>query len=203
MHLSGFDVYRTFLAMKQHFINPKFDFFKYDGKINAKQSTYQARNDFYFFERLGATLTAVEVKEYLLSNFIYAEQPSKVWIGDIKRNGKSNWTKWQKANQSLTYNFKQELNTIAETLEARGYAFNDLFTCNGGHPPLLRLYIRKQINLETLIILDMVLKFMLPWDKQMDDPLWSALSLKIKKYKPFLSIPVSKYKELIKQEFVK
>lgn len=49
----------------------------------------------------------------------------------------------------------------------------------------------------------MVLKFMLPWDKQMDDPLWSALSLKIKKYKPFLSIPVSKYKELIKQEFVK
>ena len=103
----------------------------------------------------------------------------------------------------MTYNFKQELNTIAETLEARGYAFNDLFTCNGGHPPLLRLYIRKQISLETLIILDMVLKFMLPWDKQMDDPLWSALSLKIKKYKPFLSIPVSKYKELIKQEFVK
>ena len=145
MHLSGFDVYRTFLAMKQHFINPKFDFFKYDGKINAKESTYTARNDFYFFESLARKLTAVEVKEYLLSNFIYADQPSKVWIGDIKRNGASNWNAWQKANKALTYNFQQDLNNIAEVMEARDYAFNDLFACKGGHPPLLRLYIRKQI----------------------------------------------------------
>lgn len=189
--------------MKQHFSTEKFDFFKYDGKVNAKQSTYETRNDFYFFESLGRKLTAIEVKEYLLSNFVYSDSPSKVWIGDIKRNGKDNWSKWQKANQSLTYNFQQDLNTIAEVMEARNYAFNDLFACKGGHPPLLRLYIRKQITLETLIILDMVLKFVLSWDKRMDDPLWSALSLKIRKYKPFLSLPVSKFKELIKQEFVK
>ena len=84
----GFVVYRTFLAMKQHFSNPKYDFFMYDGKVNAKESTYQARNDFYFFESLAKKLTPIEVKEYLLSNFVYSENPSKVWIGEIKRNGK-------------------------------------------------------------------------------------------------------------------
>ena len=48
--------------MKQHFSNPKFDFFQYDGKINAKESTYQQRSDFYFFETLARKLDAQEVK---------------------------------------------------------------------------------------------------------------------------------------------
>ena len=59
----------------------------------------------------------------------------------------------------------------------------------------------KEIELETIVILDMVLKFMLVWDKRMDDPLWSALSLKIKKYKPFMSVPVKDYKKLMKDSF--
>ena len=197
----GFDVYRTFLAMKQHFSNPKYDFFLYDGKVNAKESTYQARNDFYFFESLAKKLTPLEVKEYLLSNFVYAENPSKVWIGNIKRSGKDKWIAWQKQNQNLRYNFQQDLNTIVSLMDSRKLSFNDIFSCEGGHPWLLRLYIKKEINLESLIILDMVLKFMLVWDKTMDDPLWSALSLKIKKYKPFMSIPVKDYKDLMKSTF--
>ena len=197
----GFDVYRTFLAMKQHFSNPKYDFFMYDGKVNAKESTYQARNDFYFFESLAKKLTPIEVKEYLLSNFVYADDPSKVWIGNIKRTGKDKWIAWQKQNQNHRYNFQQDLNTIVSLMDSRKLSFNDIFSCEGGHPWLLRLYIKKEINLESLIILDMVLKFMLVWDKTMDDPLWSALSLKIKKYKPFMSIPVKDYKDLMKSTF--
>ena len=201
MVFHGFDVYRTFLAMKQHFANPKYDFFKYDGKVNAKESTYQQRNDFYFFESLARKLTPIEVKEYLLSNFVYADNPSKVWIGNIKRTGKDNWVKWQKQNQNLSYNFTQDLNKLVALTETRGYSFNDLFDCSFGHPPLLRLYIKKELSLETVIILDMVLGFVLRWDQRLEDPLWSALSLKIKKYKPFMSIPVKDYKQLLKDTF--
>ncbi|QIN96800.1 loader of DNA helicase [Synechococcus phage S-N03] len=202
MVFHGFDVYRTFLAMKQHFSNEKYDFFKYDGKVNAKESTYQQRNDFYFFESLARKLTPIEVKEYLLSNFVYASDPSKVWIGNIKRSGKDNWVRWQKQNQNLSYNFTQDLNKLISLMEQRGYSFNDLFKCDHGHPPLLRLYIKKELSLETIIILDMVLGFMLRWDQRMDDPLWSSLSLKIKKYKPFMSIPVKDYKKLMKDTFI-
>ena len=198
----GFDVYRTFLAMKQHFSNEKYDFFKYDGKVNAKESTYQQRNDFYFFESLAKKLTPIEIKEYLLSSFVYADDPSKVWIGEIKRNGKEKWVAWQKQNQNLSYNFQQDLNTIASLMEAKGYSFNDIFMCKGSHPHLLKMYIRGEVRLETVILLDMVLHFMLHWDQRLEDPLWTKLSLKIKKYKPFLSIPVSDYKQMLKERFL-
>jgi hypothetical protein len=47
----------------------------------------------------------------------------------------------------------------------------------------------------------MILGFMKDWDNQLTDPLWEGLSFKIKKYKPFLSINTSKYRELMKQRF--
>ena len=200
-HLAGFDVYRSYLAMKQHFSKPSFDFFKYEGRVNVKEATYQKRNDFYFFETLARKLDAVEIQEYLLASFVCSDNPGKVWIGDIKRNGKENWMHWQKQMQSLSYNFDTDTTAIQNYLERSGGTFNDLFSTNDGHPALLRLYIRGEVSLESLMILDMVLGFMLSWDSKMTDPLWNAVSLKIKKYKPFVSIPVSKFKERLKVKF--
>ena len=109
---------------------------------------------------------------------------------------------WQKQMSALSYNFSKETSNILNALERSGSAFNDLFTCDGGHPLLLRLYIRGEVSLETLMILDMILGFMLRWDRKLSDPLWNSLSLKIKKYKPFVSIPVSKYRNELKEKFV-
>jgi len=198
----GFDVYRTYLAMKQHFTKENFDFFQYDGKVRAKESTYLQRSDFYFFETLSRKLSDQEIKEYMLASFVSADDPSKVWIGDIKLRGKNCWLAWTKQNQSMQYLVKQDLSTVVDHMATKEYTFNDLFETMGGHPPALRLYIQGRISLETLIILDMVLKFMGRWDKDMKDPLWELLSLKIKKYKPFLSIPTDKYRKLMKEMFL-
>ena len=198
----GFDVYRTYLAMKQHFTKENFDFFQYDGKVRAKESTYLQRSDFYFFETLSRKLSDQEIKEYMLASFVSADDPSKVWIGDIKLRGKNCWLAWTKQNQSMQYLVKQDLSTMVDHMATKEYTFNDLFETMGGHPPALRLYIQGRISLETLIILDMVLKFMSKWDKKMKDPLWELLSLKIKKYKPFLSIPTDKYRKLMKEMFL-
>jgi len=202
MIVHGVDVYRTYLAFKQHFSNPNFDFFQYDGKVKAKEETYQQRSDFWFFETLARKLTDQEVKEYMLASFVSAEDPSKVWIGHIKRSGKDCWLDWQKQQSSLGYIVEQDLNAMVQHMEAKGYSFNSLFETLGGHPPLLKLFVSKRISLETLVILDMVLGFGKQWDKQLIDPLWEMVSFKIKKYKPFLSINTSKYKFLIKKVFV-
>ena len=201
MAFHGFDVYRMYLGMKQHFTNDKYDFFLYEGKVNAKEETYAQRNDFYFFETLARKLTRQEAMEYLLASFITADNSSKVWIGDIKRNGKQVWLDWVKRNQSITYNFEQDLDSIQDFLLMNNLKFNDLFDSSEGHPTLLKLFIKKQIKLETFIIFDMVLKFIGRWDKDLRDPLWESLSFKVKKYKPFMSIPVSKYKKLMKEKF--
>jgi hypothetical protein len=200
--MHGFDVYRTYLAFKQHFSNPSFDFFKYDGKVNAKESTYQERNDFYFFETIARKYTDQEVMEFMLASFVASETPAKVWIGDIKRSGKDNWLVWTKLHQSLSYVVKQDLNRVAEHLASTTDTFNNLFETMGGHPPLLKLYIRREISLETLMIIDMCLGFMKQWDKALRDPLWEQLSFKIKKYKPFLSIPTNKYRQTLKEMFL-
>ena len=200
--MTGLDCYRTYLAMKQHFTNPKFDFFQYDGKVKASEKKYQERTDFYFFETMARKLSDQEVKEYLLASFISSSEPSKVWIGDIKRSGKDCWLAWQKQRQSEQYLVSQDLDRLVLFMEEEGYTFNDLFETVGGHPPSLKLYIQRRISLETLIILDMVLGFMKRWDKTFRDPLWEGLSFKVKKYKPFLSIYKPKYLKLIKEKFL-
>ena len=197
--MSGFDVYRTYLALKMHFTKDSFDFFQYDGKVSVKLETYEKRSDYYFFETVARKLSSEEVKEYLLSSFVLSNNPSKVWIGDIKKNGKENWMKWRKTVDSRTYIFHQELDVILSKLDG-GISFNELFICNG-HPLILKMFIKEEIGLDTLIILDMVLKFGSQWDKHLTDPLWQSLSFKIKKYKSFLSIPTSKYKEMMKEKF--
>jgi hypothetical protein len=202
MIVHGHDIYRTYLAFKQHFSNPKFDFFQYDGKVKAKEETYQQRSDFWFFETLARKLTDQEVKEYMLASFVSAENPTKVWIGDIRRNGKDHWLVWQKLQSGLTYTFEQDCLRLAELMEKNKYSFNNLFETVDGHPPLLRLFIKRQVCLESIVVLDMILGFMKDWDTNLRDPLWEQLSFKIKKYKPFLSINTTKYRPIIKKVFL-
>lgn len=200
--MHGFDVYRTYLAMKQHFTNNNFDFFQYDGKVRAKETTYQQRPDFYFFETLARKLSDQEVKEYLLASFVAASDPTKVWIGDIKRSGKDRWLVWTKRNESLSYIVKQDLGSVLNHMETKGDPFNNLFETLGQHPSLLKLYVKGVVSLETLIVLDIVLGFTKDWDKKLKDPLWEMLSFKIKKYKPFLSINSQRYKQVLKDTFL-
>ena len=197
----GFDVYQTYLAMKLHFTKDNFDFFQYGGRASAKEETYQQRSDFYFFETLARKLTNQETQEYLLASFVLSEDPKKVWIGDIKRDGRDNWLVWQKQIQSRQYLFEQDLGRLVAHLERTELTFNSLFETSGGHPPLLKLHLKGQVSLDTLLIMDMILGFTKSWNKKLRDPLWGLISFKIKKYKPFLSIPSNKYKRVLQEKF--
>ena len=41
----GFDVYKTYLAIKLHFQSDSYDYYKYGGKVNAKLDTFTKRKD--------------------------------------------------------------------------------------------------------------------------------------------------------------
>ena len=199
--IHGFDVYRMYLAMKLHFTNPNFDYFTAGGKTNAKEKTYQQRNDFWFYETLARKHTKDEIQEILLASFALSEDTSKVWIGDIKQSGKDRWVAWKKSQQSLSYIVEQDLSSMVDYMDAERYSFNDLFETMGGHPPLFRFLVKRQLHLETFIVMDIVLGFCKKWDKILIDPLWEKYSLKIKKYKPFLSINRDKYSHILREKF--
>ena len=106
----------------------------------------------------------------------------------------------QKQTQSLRYIVEQDLSTVVHHMEAKGHSFNDLFATLGTHPPLLKLHIQGLVSIETMVVMDICLGYSHVWDQKLGDPLWESVSLKIKKYKPFLSINTDKYKNIMKEQ---
>ena len=50
--MTGYEVYKMYLALKQHFTNDKYDYRKYRGRVNASEKAFEERRDRYFFKKL-------------------------------------------------------------------------------------------------------------------------------------------------------
>ena len=48
--MSPFETYQAYLGIKNHFNNPKYDYFKYK-KTRATLTSFNKRKDKYFFEK--------------------------------------------------------------------------------------------------------------------------------------------------------
>ena len=192
--VTPFETYRTYLSMKSHFTNPKFDFFKYGGKSRATMTSFNKRKDKYWFEKTSRKYSDEEVLNFLLANFVHTDNPQNLWIGEIINSGERNYAEWMRRKQSLTYLFKEQVERLISEngLEA-------VFDCSKGHPPLLKKYLGGEISLETLTILEKVFSFAKNFDKKLDDPVWESVSLKIKKYIPFININVFHYKKILRE----
>ena len=191
--VTPFETYRTYLSMKSHFTNPKYDFIKYGGKSRATMTSFNKRKDKYWFEKTSRKYSDEEVLNFLLSNFAIADNPQNLWIGEIINSGERTYAEWKMRQQSLTYMFKEQSENLL--LE------NDLekvFNCSKGHPIVLKKYLGGEISLETLSILEKVFSFKGKFDKKLKDPVWETVSMKLKKYLPFLNINVFQFKKILR-----
>ena len=98
-----------------------------------------------------------------------------------------------KRQQSLTYLFKEQSNELLSENE-----LESLFNCTKGHPLILKKFLSGSVSLETLTIFDKVFHFSKNFDKKLDDPVWESVSLKLKKYSPFLNIDMFHYKKILR-----
>jgi len=194
MKVTPFETYRTYLSMKSHFTNPKFDFFKYGGKSRATMTSFNKRKDKYWFEKTSRKYSDQQVLDFLLSNFVIADNPQNLWIGEIINSGERNYADWMRRKQSLTYLFKEQSGKLLSENE-----LETVFDCSKGHPVILKKYLGGEISLETLTILEKVFSFVRDFDKKLTDPVWETVSLKIKKYIPFININVYNYKKILKE----
>ena len=194
MKVTPFETYRTYLSMKSHFTNPKFDFFKYGGKSRATVASFNKRKDKYWFEKTSRKYSDQQVLDFLLSNFVIADNPQNLWIGEIINSGERNYADWMRRKQSLTYLFKEQSEKLLSENELQ-----TVFDCSKGHPVILKRYLGGEISLETLTIMEKVFSFVRDFDKKLTDPVWETVSLKIKKYIPFININVYNYKKILKE----
>ena len=194
MKVTPFETYRTYLSMKSHFTNPKFDFFKYGGKSRATVTSFNKRKDKYWFEKTPRKYSDQQILDFLLSNFVIADNPQNLWIGEIINSGERNYADWMRRKQSLTYLFKEQSEKLLSENE-----LETVFDCSKGHPVILKRYLGGEISLETLTIMEKVFSFVRDFDKKLTDPVWETVSLKIKKYIPFININVYNYKKILKE----
>ena len=193
MKVTPFETYRTYLSMKSHFTNPKYDFIKYGGKSRATMTSFNKRKDKYWFEKTSRKYSDQEVVDFLLSNFVNATNPQNLWIGEIINSGERTYAEWMKRQQSLTYLFTEQSNELL--LEKN---LEEVFDCSKGHPVVLKKYLGGDISLETFAILEKIFSFQKNFDKKLADPVWETVSLKLKKYLPFININVFHFKNILR-----
>jgi T4 gene Gp59 loader of gp41 DNA helicase len=188
--MSAFECYKEYLALKNHFTRPSYDYFKYNGKSTASVKSFETRSDKLFFAKVAKH---PDCQNFLLANLLVND---KAWIRDIaySEEAQRTYTEWQKRQQSLTYNFQQEIKHL--DLE-----FDSNFKCDG-HPKALKLYLQKQLSLETLTILCDLTGCIKYWNRSMEyDPVWSEVGTKIDKYRPFLKYDKEKLKKILLDYF--
>jgi hypothetical protein len=95
----------------------------------------------------------------------------------------------------LSYVFESDLRNVFE-----GKKYLEFINLkNNKHPKLVKEYFSGNLSLETMVILDKMIHYREKFDKQLLDPIWELISMKIKKYSPFLAIDLNKYKNIIRK----
>jgi hypothetical protein len=187
-----FEVYQKYLALKRHFSSDSYDYHKYNGKVKANQHSFDIRKDKYFFYKLSKQKN---VEEFLLANFVDGD--NDFWIGQLRDDKcTAAYENYRKRKQALTYVFKEDLSKMKDDFDA------NIVVPENEHPYLLRLYMRKDICIETLTLIDMMVYNYKYWDKKLhDDVIWPQVRMKSLNYRPFMSVDINKYKAIVKDRF--
>jgi hypothetical protein len=192
---NGFSAFALYNAIRLHFDSDSYDFFKYNGKTNVSKSSFTQRKDKYTFYKLSRKYSLEELKYFYISNFL---NKNVNWVGDIAGpEGETIYKEWQSRNQSLTYNFEQDIICILEREESLDSIFK---VSDSQYPILLTIAMQKDIMIETFIILNDILNFFPIWSKKIDDTIiWPSIKRKCEKYGPFIQYDKVKFRNILKQ----
>jgi len=197
----GFETYKTYIAIRNHFTQKGYDYFKYNGKTKVTSESFLKRRDRFFFAKLERKLSKDERPYFFVANFIVDDRN---WSGSlVTEQSMEVYTDWKKNIQSLSYNFKQQCKKLKEIVDSSGKMFDDLFKADGSHPPLLKLFLRNEVSLETMVIINKVLRYANRWSSELEDDFtWAQINKYIDRYDPWITVDIDQYKTIMKQTFI-
>lgn len=189
-----FECYKTYLAMKSHFTKDSYDYVRFNGRCKASLGAFYKRRDRFFFEKMSRQYDNKEIEQFFVANFVSCQNPQSLYMADITKYGDKNFKDWQKRTQSLSYIFKNEIESLFSDKN-----FDEMFVIVvGQHPQIIKQYLKNRVSIETLVILDRILGYRTKFDKKMSDPVWEEVSRRMAKYSPFLHIDVFQYKKVLR-----
>ena len=192
-HFTGYGAYVVFVTIRTHFESPTFDFFKHH-KVRATRQTYEGRSDRWLFDTVAREYRDKELRDFFIANRL---QDRKYVTELLEDEAVQNYNDYMRRKQALTYVFSNELDRVFRYGITKPFALKE-----GEYPYIISLYLRRVISPETMVILSDHLPFFEKFDKYLgkNDVIWSKVSLKISKYKPFLRYDREKFKRILKEK---
>lgn len=190
--MDSFECYALFIALKNHFTQKNYDFFKYHGKTRVNKDSFLSNKDKYKYAKLCRKYTKDNIQDFFIGNFL----AGKKWIGEfLDEDSDDIYKQYLKRKQSFTYNFQNE---VSKLFIDKGKVFKSI---DGQYPDIINKYLQGDISIETITILNEFIDFFDKFDRNIgkDDIVWSKIRLLAEKLKPFLDYDKDKFKEILKQ----
>ena len=111
--MTGYEAFTIYHALKLHFNQDSYDYFRYNGKSRITVDNFEKRKDKYYFYKLSRQYTSVEdYRNFLIANFVEDE---KIWVGKLlEEESVINYRNHQKVIQSMSYIFENECRKLFE-----------------------------------------------------------------------------------------
>jgi hypothetical protein len=191
MFMDAFDAYKKYLAIKLHFTQESYDYFKYNGQTKADRSKFELRKDRYMFHRLSKR---EDLDLYLAS--ILKEKPD-CWVGDLLDTNNMSlqeyWRNARKNRESLSYVVKNDMQQFDSLEDA-------FLVSDGDWPKIVKYYRKDRIHIETLAVVCAVYNPFSYWDTEISDTIiWPRIKMKLQKYSKFISFDKQKIKDIIQE----
>lgn len=188
---SSFDLYCQYRALVLHFTT-NYDYIKYNGKTNVSPITYNNKQKCmkHVFMKLREH---EDPKNFIIANLIY--RGCKLWPQKLLKGEQADaaYLTLKKYNQSLKYTFSEQIKHLDKK-------FNENF--KGDNPLLLQLYANNTISIDTLTIIDTMVKFSPQWNNTLvKNDTWNNIKLIVNKYKPFRPFDRNMIKDIIVSNF--
>ena len=174
--MEPFEVYRLYLALKLHFTTKDYDITKTLGAVTGKRETFLKRKDLTSIRKLARDYKRSEIIDILVANFANGDK----WGGVFDSECLETYKKWLTNKKRMLYNFNTDLDNILFRME-KDQVKSAIF--EGGHPLIFRMYMGRDIKLESLVILEQLRPFVSQYSS---DFVLEDTCLLISKYKPFV-----------------
>lgn len=194
--ITGYEAFGIFQALKLHFTSDSYDFFKYNGKSRVSVDAFENRKDKYHFYKLSRRLTnRDELILFIVANFV---QNENIWVGDLlTEESEAIYRQRQKVIQSLSYIFENDCRKLFDGIDNPN---EFLKVTNGEYPILMTKVLQRDIEIETLCIMNKILGFMPNWNNKIEDTIrWPLFYRKVIKFSEFLPKDVTKFKMILKK----
>jgi hypothetical protein len=189
--MDGFKAYKYYIAIKLHFTKDNFDVFKNRGNVKGTRDAFNARNDRYMFEKLARKYPVDrDLIQFYVANFAYGNDAAVYSYEEAE----SNLLEWNRRKQSITKIFTDDCNNILLDACKNKFKEESIFNLtNKGYSSILKLFLGKQISLESIRIIDDLYPVIETWKQNSSMVLlWENEIRRIEKSKGFVKYDTEK-----------